>query len=564
MSKIKRLEIHRYKGIKHLLWDPCPGLNCLIGPGDSSKSTILEAIELGLGSKRNYQFSDADFHLLNVESPIVIDITIGDLEDSLKKLDSHGLYLRGFNDSTKTLEDEPSHGLDVVLTIRLTVNNDLEPIWTLYSERGEQSSPRQLNWSDRQTISPARIGNHMSHDLSWRKGSILNKISDEKATTSSSFAQANREARSAFGKEANEQLKNAREIVTATAKELGVSIGKEVQALLDLDSFSMNGGSISLHNESGVPLKNLGIGSTRMLIAGLQRKALSNNIILVDELEHGLEPHRIIRFLHSIGSKLKCPKQAFLTTHSPTALRELTGDQVFIVRPTPEKHFVQQVGVTDEAQSTLRLYPEAFLAKFIIICEGASEVGLVRGIDQYRTTQGQLSITANAFSWIDGGGGDKFLKKAIVFKNMGYVTTMLCDNDVPLDQNEINKYHKSGGFSYWWETGNCLEQQMFNDLDEESIKKLIDIAIEIYGEEFINSNISSASGGKYKISDLKSNFGTDKRILLASITKKKNGWFKSVTHMEAVAANVIGPQLHKTSKLNEILNNLFNWASNAK
>ena len=563
MARIKQLVIQRFKGIQKLIWYPGPGINCLIGPGDSSKSTILEALETGLGAKRNYQFSDSDFYSMNVDQPIVIEVTIGELDDALKKLDSHGLYLRGFNPKTNSLEDEPGSGLETVLTIRMTVTSDLEPIWVLYSERGEQTNPRQLNWSERQLVSPARIGHQMSYDLSWRKGSVLNKISEEKAKTASNFAQANREARTAFGKEANNQLKNARDIVKSTARDQGVFVGNDVQALLDIDSISMSGGSISLHNEQGVPLKNLGTGSTRMLIAGLQKKTLINNILIVDELEYGLEPHRIIRFLHSLGSKDENPKQAFLTTHSPTALKELSGNQIFIVKSLGDEHQVSNVGISDEVQGSLRTFPEAFLARSIIVCEGATEVGLVRGIDQFRTSKNLLSITANAFSWIDGGGSTKFLKRAIILKKLGYITAVLCDADVPLDPKLLNEYHQAGGFSDWWETGNSLEQQMFKDLDEQSLTKVMNLAIEFNGGEYINSNISSDSKGALNVHSAISNFTPEKRALLGKLAHKCS-WFKSVSRMEIVAATVVGPQLNQKSKFNEVINKLFSWASSGQ
>ena len=53
-----------------------------------------------------------------------------------------------------------------------------------------------------------------------------------------------------------------------------------------------------------MPLRALGVGSTRLLVAGLQRKAAKeSSVLLVDELEHGLEPHRILHLLGSIGAK---------------------------------------------------------------------------------------------------------------------------------------------------------------------------------------------------------------------------------------------------------------------
>jgi predicted ATPase len=61
----------------------------------------------------------------------------------------------------------------------------------------------------------------------------------------------------------------------------------------------------------------------------------------MDELEYGLEPHRIIRLLGSIGAKEKdAPLQAFVTTHSPVALQELSAGQLMVVRESGRYHGV--------------------------------------------------------------------------------------------------------------------------------------------------------------------------------------------------------------------------------
>ena len=115
---------------------------------------------------------------------------------------------------------------------------------------------------------------------------------------------AAREARASFGDQADRQLGETLALVTETAKDLGVPVGDRVKAMLDAHSVSFSGGTISLHDEAGVPLRNLGLGSARLLIAGLQRKAAEQSpIILVDELEYGLEPHRIIRFFRGARRK---------------------------------------------------------------------------------------------------------------------------------------------------------------------------------------------------------------------------------------------------------------------
>ena len=95
-----------------------------------------------------------------------------------------------------------------------------------------------------------------------------------------------------------------------------------------------------------MPLRGLGDGSIRLLIAGLQGKVAQNStMILIDEVEYGLEPHRIMRFISSLGAKEENPPlQAFMTTHSPAVLRELSGNQLFVVRGKPDKHDVRLVG----------------------------------------------------------------------------------------------------------------------------------------------------------------------------------------------------------------------------
>lgn len=61
MARIRRIEIANFRGIQRLAWCPAPGINCLIGPGDSGKSTVSDAIDLCLGARHNVQFSDADY-----------------------------------------------------------------------------------------------------------------------------------------------------------------------------------------------------------------------------------------------------------------------------------------------------------------------------------------------------------------------------------------------------------------------------------------------------------------------------------------------------------------------
>ena len=108
MARIRKIEISNFRGIQQLVWCPSPGINCLIGTGDSGKSTVLDAIDLCLGARRNVQISDADFFGLDITAPIGITLTLGALDDSMSALESFGAFLRGYHAATGVVEDEPA------------------------------------------------------------------------------------------------------------------------------------------------------------------------------------------------------------------------------------------------------------------------------------------------------------------------------------------------------------------------------------------------------------------------------------------------------------------------
>jgi predicted ATP-dependent endonuclease of OLD family len=49
--RIAFIEIENLRGIKVLHWVPSSGVNCLIGPGDSTKAIVLDAVELCLNPR---------------------------------------------------------------------------------------------------------------------------------------------------------------------------------------------------------------------------------------------------------------------------------------------------------------------------------------------------------------------------------------------------------------------------------------------------------------------------------------------------------------------------------
>ncbi|RXT62627.1 MULTISPECIES: ATP-dependent nuclease [Pseudomonas] len=572
MARIRRLQIQNFRSIQNLDWIPSPGFNCLIGPGDSGKSSILDAIDVCLGARRNAPFGDTDFYQLDVSQPILITVTLGGLPDDLINLDSYGDFLRGFDHTNRALEDEPRFGIETVLTLQLKVESDLEPSWRLFSDRASQQGiERSLAWKDRARISPARIGSYANTNLSWSRSSILNRLTEERPALGGALAEAARDARNSFGVQAGAQLQRPLEIVTQTANYLGVPVGAAAQALLDAHAVSIGDGAIALHNDQGIPLRSLGTGSSRLLVAGLQRQAAqAASIALVDEVEYGLEPHRLIRFMDSLGAKnIPDPLQVFLTTHSPVALRELSGHQLFVVRPRQGHHQVLQAGISDDVQSTLRIDPEAFLAKRVVVCEGASEVGLMRGLDQYWGTLGRPSFLAlgGAYVNVNGGSPDNCYTRGSALLSLGYQVLVIVDADKPVNPAIQNAFHQAGGQSATWGQGRALEDELFACLPDTAIDRLLEKAIEVRDRDLVADHIRDRSQNTLNLQQIEAFRaqgvpyapGTRSYLGLASRIRK-NGWFKSVTTYEFIAKQIIGPHLQASHPdLHTTINRIRDW-----
>jgi len=573
MAAIRKIQILNFRAIRQLSWDPSPGINCLIGPGDSGKSTVLDAIDLCLCARRSAPITDADFHDLNVANPISITLTLGDLDEPMKSVEAYGDYLRGYRSDTGVIEDEPGHGMETVLCLNLAISSDLEPVWSLYSDRATQhGNVRGLAWSDRQLLSPTRIGATSESHLSWRRGSVLNRISEERADASAAFVAAARDARTTFGELAQQQLAGALDIVGQTARELGVGIGGRARALLDVHGVTFSGGSIALHNEGGVPLHGLGTGSTRLLIAGLERRAAGKgHIVLADEVEYGLEPHRLIRFLGSLGAKDALPPmQAFLTTHSPVALQELRGNQLFVVRESDGRHDVRGVGTANDIQGTIRSFPEAFLARSVIACEGASEIGFIRGIDLYRTENGHSSLSALGIATIDCGGrtADTPYERAGVLQRLGYRAMVFRDNDKPPTPTVEAAFLQYGGGVLTWPDGRALEDELFASLPVAACVALISYAVELHGDR-VDEQVRTISRNDLNLAGVwaeaqAGNLSPLTRSLLGQASRtRKNGWFKSISWMEHVARHIVCPVWQQCAlDFQARVDNAFNWAAN--
>jgi hypothetical protein len=315
------------------------------------------------------------------------------------------------------------------------------------------------------------------------------------------------------------------------AKLLGVPVLDTYKAHLDLTSINLKVGGLALH-DGDMPLRQLGLGSRRMLLCGIQTAGLEQgHITLFDEVEFGLEPHRITRLIKHVREDKR--GQYFLTTHSPIVLRELSVQELHIVHN--RGGVVQIISAAKEGleeheiQGKIRFSTEAFLAKKVIVCEGATEVGFLRGFDDYQVENKKEPFSFHGVALLDakGAGNVKALAKA--FKSLCYDVSVLADSDAEklFSAADVAELVELGIPVQVWSDKLSLEERAFRDLPWADVLVSVKLAqCELgfpaydqvrseYLEELGKDIVTWEEGSKLRTA--------------IGVAAKKAGWFKSTT-----------------------------------
>ena len=175
-----------------------------------------------------------------------------------------------------------------------------------------------------------RLAEDLDRQLSWARGSSLSRMTGDLDAVGAALAAAHRTARESVTSATLPDLDR----VAMQAGDAGVDYGAQIQrpltVAIDARSLNVGSGSLGLNQADGVPVRSAGLGSRRLLALAIQKQTLNSSVVtLVDEIEHGLEPHRLRHLLN----KLRRDKfQVLMTSHSETVVAELGVDGLGIVR----------------------------------------------------------------------------------------------------------------------------------------------------------------------------------------------------------------------------------------
>ena len=554
--RLRQLKIRNFRGIQELDWClPDNSVFCLIGPGDSTKSTILEAIAYALHPQWTISVNDSDFYLCK-SSEISIEITLGDLPDEFRALTKHGQHLRGWNKTDLILSDEPGDGLEEVLTVEFSVDQSLDPRWLVKNDRLEVQP--SFSEGDRAKAGLGHIGHYADRHLTWNKGSVLSRLTSA-SNINASLAGAVRSAKESLDTRRDMDLTDFDAVASnaeLTAKTLGVPVRTGYKADLDVGAINIRRGGLALH-DGDIPLRQLGLGSRRILTCALQKQVLKQpHVTLFDEVEMGLDPRRISRLLSHVKEDLT--GQYFLTTHSPVVLRELTVRDLYVVHCRDgivEIIPTEQDGIAGSLQGHMRSGAETFLSSKILVCEGATEVGLCRGLDNYWTSQGKLNFAYQGVSCFDAGGASKLAALARNLNGLKYSVAVLADSDAQdqFSYDEAANLKAAGVEVFCWKGNVSVEERILSDIPWDYVMQSIDCA-KLIGHSVIDQ-IQSKYGPGFDRDPTRWTEGAKMRTAIQQAAKDCE-WFKRQSWAEEWLNSIVGaldlPELAKTDLIQEL------------
>lgn len=571
--RIKHVEIRNFRGIKSFSWQVKGNFNCIIGPGDTCKTTILTALDYALSPRSVLSFDDSDFFNQDVSQNIVIQVTLTNWDEAREDIrrffqeSKFARYKCGIADTGPL--PEPVPGSLVAVSISLRVDESLEPRWSVVRGRDEEEEQdrKPIYAADRAVLGMSRIDIFSDFHFTWGRNTILTRLSASSEgdlnAVLSTLARDMRESDISHN-ECIQECQNVANTIKIDAQNSGVNLDS-LSPKIDMQRQSVGTGVLSLH-ENNVPLRNKGSGSKRLIGAAMQMKLHDGkNISLIDELEMGLEPHRIRGLIYKLKNS---NQQIFATTHSPVVIRELSvaDNELYVCkRDVAGNVSLESLSVVPEIQGQVRANAEAFLGSKIVCCEGPTEVGCLRAYDVYCFDKNNAPVWSLATSYLNCGSASRIKPVCEKLLVLGYHTALVCDNDAPtqITAADIQYLQDAGAHICQWDNGNSIECQLFVDLPWQNIPALLQTICDSHDTiEHATIIDSIVKEPRIQLQNLDNDPASwpESQLLRKVMGDLANSgaWIKRIDYAEKVFAFAF-PHLSDASVIKSRLDALFSW-----
>lgn len=460
---IYALSIERFRGIGAFRWRPARGVNIILGGGDVGKSTILEAIALLLSPVNPTNLFEPDYHDRHIEAGFCIEAVLSlppgcGVSNQIKP--SWPWEWTGDVASVPSLEAEGKPASEPVYVVRVRGTEDLELAYEIAQPDGTTDSfPAAL----RRSMGLVRLGGDDRNDRDLRlvQGSALDRLLSDRGLRS---RMASELAKSDVREELTVAAQTALTNLDATFRKESLPAG------LDLAITGGQGPSIAsmiglTADRHGVqlPLASWGSGTRRLsaLVIAEQNQGEAP-IMLVDEIERGLEPYR----QRTLVEKLQAgPSQVFFTTHSPAAISAASKSSLWYVDHTGQIGPLDAVKIAKHRKSD----PEAFLSRLAVVAEGATEVGFVMAL----LKRALGSVTEQHGVHVSNGDGHETTLGVLEALAAGGLRFGGFADDEQKHPERWKRLHdRLGALLFRWSSG-CIEENVIGAVPDGRLEHLI-------------------------------------------------------------------------------------------
>jgi hypothetical protein len=339
--------------------------------------------------------------------------------------------------------------------------------------------------------------------LGWGQGSVLSRLTGDSDEAAVRLAAAYKAARDSANLGEIEALAKTAGAAEGFAKGLGAYVEAGYGPGLELGRGGLSSGSIALH-DGGVPLRLAGLGTRRLATLAIQKSAITEGaIVLVDEIEHGLEPHRVMGAISQLrGDQARAAEakrpigQVLITTHSEVALGEAGAESLRVCRTTRPARVTTIIkpGAPDPIRALMRFAPRALFSRRILVSEGNTEVGVINGVREFwPPLHGGIPIE-HLGGFIADGNGSQAPQIALGLRGLGYDIAVFRDSDTDLSAEDAAALGAQGIPVFEYGSGLDVEHAIISVASDAQMQRLIEHLRVERGAGKIDDNLRAALG----------------------------------------------------------------------
>jgi AAA15 family ATPase/GTPase len=313
--KFKNLNINNFRGIKELNIDDIKNVNIILGKNNSSKTSILEAIFLLVGSlSPEILLRINQFRKLSFNEQDDFRLVFNDL-----KFDNN-IIIKGYEDENtyKILEIRPGTQDKNFAQNKKTINaEDLKELD--FDSRPDDLSVNQLTFLSKYKAKHSKE-KIVESKLVFRNGQFISEIGNVRNPLFEKSVFLTQSLDMSINLE-----KELEDLIISKQSDLVIEALKIVDENIKDVTFGRNRlVYIDVGMERMIPINLMGDGVRRMLVVILSIYNAKGGIVVIDEIENGIYFSTLNKLWKSIlFTAKKCNTQVFITTHNYETIKSL-------------------------------------------------------------------------------------------------------------------------------------------------------------------------------------------------------------------------------------------------